>query len=315
MIFVGEELPLQPGIEIFEYINETFGPYVSAGGRDTVVLSTPQGQAPTESLLFESIGRGANANGVTIYMLNAAGSQNLSDTPAEATEVRSNQIAFLETMNRISSFQAVATRTGGLAFLEHQNIGDDFKRIERDFDTYYSLGYRAGQTTRVGERAILVKVKKPGVEVRTRKSYYSKSSQDQMVDRVVANLYYDIGTGDLPIKLVTGKPTQTSRGMFKVPLVVQIPSAALTLIPNGEWLSGKFTVFVGVGDGRGGISNIDQKRQAVNVPVKEIRSLDGKSFTYEMELLMRKGENILAVAVQDNVSNISGFGRTRLDVK
>jgi hypothetical protein len=315
MIYVGEELPIQPGIEIFQYINETFLPYISTGGRDAVVLSNPQAQAPAESLILETIGRAANANGVTIYMLNAAGSKNLGDTPVETTEVRSNDIAFLETMNRMSSFQAVAAKTGGLAFLEHESIGDEFKRIERDFDTYYSLGYRASASAKAGERAIVVKVKKPGLDVRTRKSYYSKSGPEQMVDRVVANLYYDIGTGDLPIRLVTGKPEKSSHGTFKVPLEVRIPSEALTLIPNGDKLSGKFSVFVGVGDGRGGISKIEQKRQAVNVPVKETRALLGKDFTFSLDLMMRKGENILAVAVQDNISNVSGFARSRLDLK
>jgi hypothetical protein len=44
-------------------------------------------------------------------------------------------------------------------------------------------------------------------------------------------------------------------------------------------------------------------------------ALTGKHFTFETSIIMRKGENILAVAVLDNVSNLRGFSRTNLNVK
>jgi hypothetical protein len=96
---------------------------------------------------------------------------------------------------------------------------------------------------------------------------------------------------------------------------VLIPTEALTLIPIGEKLAGKFSVFLGVGDGKGGISQINSQEQPVQIPIEAMAALTGKHFTFETSIIMRKGENILAVAVLDNVSNLRGFSRTNLNVK
>ena len=286
-----------------------------AQGIENVVMSNPEALAPAESLLVESVGRAANANGVTVYMLNPAASRDVGESQAESDGLRSATVAFHETMNAISAFQSIAKATGGLAFLEHNDVQQSFRSIERDFDTYYSLGFRASAGAAPGERVLSVRANDPGLVIRTRRNYYAKSPQDEMVDRVVANLYYDGGAGELPIEVRTGKPVKAKRGTYSVPLEVAIPAEALTLIPNGEKLSGTFSVFVGVGDGKGGISNINRQRRAVNLTPQQLRSLAGNNFTFAMDLLMRRGENVLAVAVQDNISNLSGFSRSRLNVR
>ncbi|MBI2214406.1 MAG: VWA domain-containing protein [Acidobacteria bacterium] len=314
MVYIGEELSLRPGIEMFQYVNDTFQPHVTGGG-DSVVMSHAESLAPPESLLIESVGRIANANGVTVYMLNPAASQNLTESMAESRGDRSASVGFLDSMSGISAFQSIAAATGGLAFLERSDVRQSFRSIERDFDTYYALGFRAAESSAPGERKLIVRTKRPGLEVRTRRNYYAKTPQDEMVDRVVANLFYETGAGELPIRLTTGKPQKAKRGTYSVTLEVKIPTEAITLIPNGEKMSGTFSVFVGVGDGKGGISNINRQRQAVNLTPTQLRALERNEFTFAMDLLMRRGENIVAVAVQDNISNLAGFQRARLDVR
>jgi hypothetical protein len=94
-----------------------------------------------------------------------------------------------------------------------------------------------------------------------------------------------------------------------------IPSSSLTFIPVGDHLAGKFSVFVGARDGRSGLSRIEQKTQSVSVPANEASTLDGKHLTYSVDLMMARGENILAVAVLDEVTNMKAFARKRIDVK
>ncbi|MBI2212989.1 MAG: VWA domain-containing protein [Acidobacteria bacterium] len=314
MIFVGEEFPLRPGIEMFQYTNEIFAPRIQMS-RELIPMPSPETQAYAETNLFDIVSRAANANGVTVYMLSASTGADLSDTPVERQELTTADRQFMETVDRITAFQLVAAKTGGLAFAQTQNIDGVFDRIERDFDTYYSLGYRATNQAAPGERRLTVRAKRPGISVRTRTTFYSKTTREQMIDRVVAMLYYDGGPGDFEIRTVSKPPKKQGRGRFSVPLDVQIPSSSLTLLPNGDRLAGKFSVFVGVSDGRGGISRIEQKSQAVSVPVKEAAKLDGKHFTYSVDLLMEKGENIIAVAVLDNVTNMKAYSRTKVDVK
>ncbi|MCM2315120.1 MAG: VWA domain-containing protein [Thermoanaerobaculia bacterium] len=314
MIFVGEEFPIRPGIEMFQFVNETFQSRVQQS-REMLVMSPPESSAPAESALFDVVGRAANANGVTVYMLSASTGLDLTESPAESREIRSNDIQFMETVNRISGFQAVASKTGGLAFSQSGNVDGIFDRIERDFDTYYSLGYRLESPVTPGERRLVVRSRKPGVEIRTRSSYYAKTTREQVIDRVVATLYYDGGPGDMEIRVVPKAPRKKGRGQYLVPVDVEIPSASLTLLPVGDRLSGKFSVFVGVSDGNGGLSRIEQKSQSISVPAAEAAKLGGKHFTYSVDLMMARGENILAVAVVDDVTNMKAFSRKRIDVK
>ncbi|MGK2859089.1 MAG: VWA domain-containing protein [Thermoanaerobaculia bacterium] len=314
MIFVGEELSMRPGVEMFQFVNETFQPIVQQS-REMVVMSQPESSAPAEPALFEVVGRAANANGVTVYMLSASTGLDLTESPAESREIRSADVQFMETVNRISGFQTVASKTGGLAFSQTSNVEGVFERIERDFDTYYSLGYRLASPVTAGERRLAVRSTKPGVEIRTRTSYYAKTTREQVIDRVVATLYYDSGPGDMEIRIVSKAPSKKGRGKYLVPVDVEIPSSSLTLLPVGDRLAGKFSVFIGVSDGNGGLSRIEQKSQSISVPAGEAAKMDGKHFTYSVDLMMGRGENILAVAVVDDVTNMKAFSRTRLQLK
>ncbi len=314
MIFVGEEFPIRPGIEMFQFVNEIFEPRIQQS-REMVSMSTPEAHAPMETALIDVVSRAANANGVTIYMLSASSGTDLSDTPVESNELQSTDTQFLETMNRMTAFQLVAAKTGGLSFAQTPNVERVFDRIERDFDTYYSLGYHMSGPASPGERRLSVRSKRPGVSIRTRTTYYAKTTRDQMIDRVVAMLYYDGGPGDMEIRVVTKTPKKQGRGKYTVPVNVEIPSSSITLLPNGDKLSGKFSVFVGVSDGKGGISKINQQTQSVSVPVGDAAKLEGKHFTYSVDLLMGRGENIIAIAVLDNVTNMKAFSRKRIDLK
>lgn len=317
-IYVGEDLPMQPGLELFNYVNEYFEPESSiqrSQGGLPIQIQPAETQIPPESLSLDAISRAANANGVTIYMMNAGGAVNVSETPAEVGDPRSIEAQFNDMSNRVSAFQMVADKTGGLAFTQTTNMEGAFDAIESDFGTYYSLGYHQSPDSPLGEKRIRVELKNPGYEVRTRRSFVTKSTNDQIVDGVIANLFYETGQGDLPIRVEAGTPTKVRRGNYRVTMRVMIPTEALTLIPIGERLAGKFSVYLGVGDGKGGMSQIYSQEQPVNVPLAELQQMVGKHFTFETDLVMRKGENILAVAVLDNVSNMKGYGRTRLDVK
>ncbi|MFA6958228.1 MAG: VWA domain-containing protein [Thermoanaerobaculia bacterium] len=314
MIFVGEEFPMRPGIEMFQFVNENFQSRIQQS-REMIPVSAPESHVPAESTLFDIVSRAANANGVTIYMLSASAGTDLSDSPVESQDIRSPDTQFLETMNKMSAFQFVAAKTGGLAFAQTPNVEGVFDSIERDFDTYYSIGYHAGASATAGERRLAVRSKRPGVSIRTRTTYYPKTTREQMVDRVVAMLYYDGGPGDMEIRIVPKPWKKLGRGRYSVPIEVEIPSTSLTLLPTDQTLAGKFSVFVGVSDGKGGISRIEQKTQSVSVPLGDATKLEGKYFTYSMELMMGKGENLVAVAVLDNVTNMKAYARKRLDVK
>src|SRR6202008_3370988 len=102
-----------------------------------------------------------------------------------------------------------------------------------------SLGYRPSPGN--GERKIVVKVKKPGVTVRTRRSYRLKSTDEETNDRVVANAFHPRMASEMNVTVQIGQP-QREGDHFNVPIKVRFPGD-ITAIPDGDALSGEFAVY------------------------------------------------------------------------
>ena len=73
---------------------------------------------------------------------------------------------------RLETLRNAATATDGLALVDSNDIGASLKRIVDDLSSYYLLGYYSTNAKTDGTfRKISVSVKRPGVEVRTRRGY------------------------------------------------------------------------------------------------------------------------------------------------
>src|SRR5213075_1787676 len=89
-----------------------------------------------------------------------------------------------------------------------------------------------------------VKLRKKGYEVRSREAFVEKSLKSEMQDAVAANLFYPVSKNDLNISIARGAkpPAHTEQG-FIVPVEVKVPTAGLTLIPEGTDLVGQFSSY------------------------------------------------------------------------
>ncbi len=70
------------------------------------------------------------------------------------------------------SLRSLSEETGGFAAVNRNDFGDAFSRVVKDSSAYYVLGYYPKNDRRDGRfRKIEVTVKRPGVEVRSRRGY------------------------------------------------------------------------------------------------------------------------------------------------
>ncbi len=70
------------------------------------------------------------------------------------------------------SLRSLSEETGGFAAVNHNDFSDAFSRVVKDSSAYYVLGYYPKNDRRDGRfRKIEVKVKRAGVEVRSRRGY------------------------------------------------------------------------------------------------------------------------------------------------
>jgi VWFA-related protein len=127
----------------------------------------------------DAIAAATRAN-VAIYAIDPRGLSAFEDaieaggTPADVTPSQFSLTGTLLNTLRLSqqSLQVLATETGGFAAINRNDFAGAFDRVVRDNSTYYMVGYTSTNDRRDGRfRRIEVRVKRPGLQVRSRRGY------------------------------------------------------------------------------------------------------------------------------------------------
>ncbi len=306
LVLTTEGFQIQPGREVFTLIDE------QAREKGWQSSSMLEAMSYNGSSLIESIAKTANANSITLYAIHAgglaAGSEGMSADNQQAT---SYNVSSAAVSNTTESLQLMAELTGGLAASRTNNFAGAFKNIERDLDSYYSLGYRAGTERVDRQRALEVRVKNRALSVRNRQTFVEKSTFQEMSDRVIANLLYKTKANDLGVRVKVNAPV-AAEDLFKVPVEVQIPVDNLTLLHQGEAYMGGFSIYVVVGNKDGDMSDVSRKSHQITIPTGDFTKAKGKYYTYTLDLMCERGLNKISIGVVDDVSNVSGFDRQQV---
>ncbi len=308
MVFAGEHLPDKPALEMYNWVEQQFMSNFNMMPAGAGATATGE---VSMTLPLEAVAKQANAAGVTMYMIDVADSTAGILVSSDQEEAPDSTTAFLDFANTALSFQTLARLTGGIALTQTQNFDIAFQTISRDLDAYYSLGYRSADEKSTSDRSISVKVKNPQFRVRSRRTYVSKTGEQQTNDRVIANIFQTSNKSEIPIELRAGEPVKSGRGRWHVPVTVAIP-ATITLLPDGDSLSGGFTVFIAVGDQDGAMSDVAKRAQPVHIPAAQEAAFRHKPIMFDMQVEIEKGEHMLSVGVVDQLTNASGFARAKL---
>lgn len=309
LVLTSEGFPIQPGREMFMFIDEMG----REKGWSTVGSSMLEGMSFDGTNLIQSVAKTANANGITLYAVHAAGLTGGTEMSAEHSRPTPVSVARFGDTNTTESMQLMAQMTGGLASVSTNNFAAAFQRIQRDLESYYSLGYRAGTERVDRQRYLTVKVKNKDYRARARMTFVEKSVFAEMGDRVVANLLYRSKANDLSILARVGRPIPVEDGYFRVPVDIQIPMESLTLLPQGETEhAGGFDVYVVVANKDNDMSDVARKTHQIRVPADQVKKLGGKFYTYTLELICERGLNKISLGVVDQISNVTGFAREQI---
>lgn len=306
LVMTSEGFPIQPGRELFYYIDEI----AREKGWNRVGSTMLEGMTFDASSLIQSVAKAANANDITLYTVHAAGLSGGNENSAENARATSAMVSHAALSNTTESMHMMAAMTGGLASVNTNNFAEAFRRIESDMSSYYSIGYRAGTERVDRQRYLDIKVKNRDYRVRARQTFVEKSMYAEMSDKVVASLLYRVKDNDLGILARVGRSIPTEDGYFRVPVDIQIPLDRLTLMPQGnvEYVGG-FDIYVVVGNKDNDMSDVARKAHQVRVPAADMKNIGGKFYTYTLELLVERGLNIISLGVADQISNVTGFAR------
>jgi hypothetical protein len=256
----------------------------------------------------------ANANRITFYTIDAAGLRTYESTsaanqgPGPTAPGLSQLVDSVNISNVQSTLQLLAEKTGGVAIINTNVAMPGLERIARDFNTYYSLGYTPPHFGDGRYYKLEVKVKnRRDLRVRHREGYRDKSTEARMNDGTMAALNFPFEENPLGISMEFGQPRPREDGFFLVPVLVRIPIGKLTLIPRATSEDARVRLFIAAMDSDGGTSEVQQTPVPISVPKAEVAVAQKKYFVYTVSLLMRGGQQRVAVGVRDDVGALASF--------
>lgn len=296
MLHVSSGVPMVAGQELFEAVDVRFDAsraLMEAGRYDV-------------SRDYDSLAAQANAHRVSFYMLDAGGLRPDVFGGAEYTAIRSagsrSRINSAAEANHQSTLHYLANRTGGRAIVNRNDIFPVLEEVSETLHTYYSLGYPERQSGDGRYHRIEVKVGRPGVEVRHRDGYRSRSSKDRMIDRVRTALSYTFVDNPLGVEARPGRPVQQDRNEFLVPVQVRIPLENVVLLPRADGKAeARLRLFVAAIDDQGRASGIEEVPVGFRLPAEHLEAARKESYIYTHRLLMRPGRQKLAIGVLDEI--------------
>jgi VWFA-related protein len=298
LLYMSEGLPQNVGVELFEAISTKFQDPQAMMQQFDFDISTK----------YLKIIQSANANGVTIYTLDASGLTTSDVVSADTKTNKDVQVSeFTQRLNVQTPIRMMAEETGGTAALNTNDWKKDLDGIAADFSNYYSLGFRSARGAADRPHAIEVTVKNKSLRVRSRRSYVEKSIETRTAEAVVATLTYPRADNPLQANLSVGQPKPHDRENYALPVRIALPISRLGLVPAGDLYEGQFLVYFVVRDASGNQSDLQIQRQEVKIPSKDFEAAQRKDFYYDATLLVVPGGQKLAIGVRDSVSNLTSY--------
>jgi VWFA-related protein len=299
ILYVSDGLEMVPGEDVFNALREK---YLDA---TNVILESRNWDL---SRRFQELVAAANSNRVSFYTIDAGGLR--ISTSVSAEEMRPGASAFVDSIywsNLQGSIQMMADRTGGTAIVNTNNPAKGLEVIAEDFRSYYSLGY---SPTRGGDgryHKIEVKAKNKEYVVRHRDGYRDKPVSARMADGVMSALRFDIESNPLGLTIDRGREEARDDGHFVVPISVRIPIGKLVMVPQGDRHVARVRLYFAALDEKGGVSEVQEAQLPIEVPAEQLEEAQRGTWRYDVPLMMRRGNQKLAVGLRDELGQVSSF--------
>ncbi|MEM7052830.1 MAG: VWA domain-containing protein [Acidobacteriota bacterium] len=243
----------------------------------------------------------ANRLGFTLYPVDVAGLEGgfgADVSFAGRQDSRSTRRSFERERIVHDAFQYLANETGGRALINGQRL-QAVNRVVEDTRSYYWIGF---VPKNVGDNLayeVEIKTLKPGLKVRTRRSYRDLSRTAEVSMEVESALLF----GDAPaaegLVVDVGVPEPAGRRRIELPLSLQIPVAAITPLPEADGPVAYLELRIAALDDK------DRRSDVSAIPI-EVRfdeaPRDNGLVAWETKVLLRKQPQDLVVAVHDPAS-------------
>jgi VWFA-related protein len=207
----------------------------------------------------------------------------------------------------------LAADTGGQEFLNSNDFGPAFTRVQRDMSAYYLLGYRSANVSKDGKfRKIAVKLKAPasGYRVDARPGYYAsvdfahlaKQDREKQLQEEIGSA---VSSTDLPV-VATTTWFRLANDRYYVPVSVAVPGSFVR-VPTAEQLDRKNASLdlLGVVTDEQGRA-VGRIRDTMQIPANQTADLADKQLQYQSGVTLPAGHFKVKVAVRENADGMMG---------
>ena len=188
----------------------------------------------------------ATRGNVSIYPMDPGGIVPGRDITEQGVPDPDNTVpeASLTSIGRMQDLRALAETTGGFAIINTNSYHDAFSRVVRENSSYYVLGFSTTPQTDGRFHAVEIRVKRPGLQVRSRGGYLAPMRRktpiitraSTLAPAIVDALQSPIGAFGVPIRLFAA-PYKGTDQQAKVAIAAEFGVEALNLVER----SGRFT--------------------------------------------------------------------------
>jgi VWFA-related protein len=203
--------------------------------------------------------------------------------------------------------------TGGKAFLDTNDLGQVFDRVQRDTSVYYVLGYKSSNALRDGRyRKIQVKVNRPGVGLEFRKGYYApkdfqhfnaEDKEQQMLDEMASEL----PNTDVALYMSASYFRMDDR-RFYVPVALVVPGSQIPFIQGGDKDKASLDV---IGEVLDELKRpVGSVRETVKLSLDASQEVRRKNVQYSTGFLLSPGKYHFKFVVRENQSGRLGSFET-----
>lgn len=203
--------------------------------------------------------------------------------------------------------------TGGKAFLDTNDLGQVFDRVQRDTSVYYVLGYKSSSALRDGKyRHIQVKVNRAGLNLEFRKGYYApkdfqhfnaEDKEQQMEDELASEL----PNTDVAVYMAASYFRMDER-RFYVPVALVVPGSQIPFTKGGEKDKASLDI---IGEVLDELKRpVGSMRETVKLSLDASQEVRRKNVQYSTGFMLASGKYHFKFVVRENQSGRLGSFET-----
>jgi VWFA-related protein len=260
------------------------------------------GERRDYSGIVEQVSHALSAANIAIYPVDAEGLQgNMADASVDDPQYSLNPIT-QSIMERQQSMRDLADLTGGRAFYNHNDIGNELTSAYQDAGSFYALAFTPARSQADGKmHTVRVECKRPGVKLRYRKSYFAddKKALDDIKRAQLELLVRMLGHASdaLPIMAQIDKHDPQRLNLWLDGSSLSMPTGDAPLTVD---------VAVAIFDGQGNILQQNYADMGVKLTADQLHTVQTTGLSQSLQFVRSKEAARLRIAVRDQGSGKIG---------